>query len=767
MAALSRDSAPFYIGAWLVDPATGQLSRESDVRRARPLVADLLVYLAARAGEVVTKDELIAGPWGGAAIADSALTSTIAELRELLDDQPRSPRYIQTIPKRGYRLIATVTLADSESRDTSALPATAEAAPVVTPHAENASAAASQAAAATAAETFEAAIDADGGASAVDLAAAAAAPAPAAYRLHWSRRSLALAFGLGAAFAVAATVSIASRRRPSAPPQTPRAMRLTMDLPQGVRLASESIPRLALTADGTRVAYVIRTDTGPTIYTRTLDQFEARPVPGTNDASAPFFSPDGSRLGYFADGELRIVPVTGGHSTVVCEARVPLGASWGLDDTIVFSGTHGRGLFEVSAAGGPPREFTTPDTTRGELSHRWPQLLPDGVHVLFTAIGHGRADVLVASRQTGDLHLLVEHAQAAMFVQPDRLLFERDGRVMQATMDPDRFELTTPPRVLVDDVSPNGPGFGMPLFSVAGGGALVYVPIDPHEAERQLVWVDRSGHVSSLGAPPRSYMHPRLSPDGRQVLTWMRTKDPDLWLFDIGTRALTRLVTGVAARRAAWSPDGLRVTFDGPGPDNPVMLYEADVRGGEAHRLRPEKNSQYAGTWTPDGHTIAFLDLRKTTGFDIVTMEDEPNAKATPLLHSAANETAPAFSPDGQWLAFVSDATGREEVYLLPYPSGGAPVQVSTSGGREPVWSKRGDELFFRQGQNMCAVSVAGTTRPRVSDPVTLFTGDFDQRYMFHPSYDVAADGRFLMIRGTAPPTTDTQIAVLLRWDVQ
>jgi DNA-binding winged helix-turn-helix (wHTH) protein/Tol biopolymer transport system component len=752
MAPLSRDSARFQVGAWSVDPATGQISRENEVRRARPLVGDLLLYLAAHAGEVVTKDDLVAGPWGGAAIADSALTSTIAELRELLDDQPRSPRYIQTIPKRGYRLIAPVTLPEET------IASAPERIASSTPSASAPLASAPGVATAAVPEQLEAVR--------AETAPVAQAANATTARTHWSRRSLALAFGLGAAFTVATTVSIASRRRPSAPPQTPRAMRLTVDLPHGVRLAPDSIPRLALTADGTRMAYVIRTDAGPALYTRTLDQFEAHPVSGTNDASAPFFSPDGSRLGYFANGELRIVPISGGESVALCEARVPLGASWGADDTIVFSGTHGRGLFEVPAAGGPPREFTTPDASRGELSHRWPQILPDGIHVLYTAIGHGRADVLVVSRQTGDHHLVIENAQAAMFVQPDRVLFERDGRVMQATLDPDRFELTSPPRVLVGDVSPAGPGFGNPLFTVAGGGALVYVPIDPHEADRELVWVDRAGRVSTLGAPPRSYMHPRLSPDGRQILTWLRKKDPDLWLFDIGTRALTRLVTGVAARRAAWSPDGLRVTFDGPGPDNPVMLYEADIRGGEAHRLRPEKNSQYAGTWTPDGRTIAFLDLRKTTGFDIVTMRDEPNATATPLLHSAANETAPAFSPDGRWLAFVSDATGREEVYLLPYPADGSPVQVSTTGGREPVWSKRGDELFYRQGQTMYAVGVTGTTSPRVTDPEALFTGEFDQRPIFHANYDVAGDGRFLMIRGIAPSTTDTQIAVLLRWDL-
>jgi eukaryotic-like serine/threonine-protein kinase len=292
------------------------------------------------------------------------------------------------------------------------------------------------------------------------------------------------------------------------------------------------------------------------------------------------------------------------------------------------------------------------------------------------------------------------------------------------------------------------------------------VPADPHETERELVWVDRAGAATPVGTPARSYMHPRVSSDGRQILTWLRTGDPDIWLIDVPSRALTRVTTGVAARRAAWSPDGLRVIFDASGPDNPVTLYEADVRGGGARRLREDLNSQYAGTWRPDGRAIAFLDLRRNTGFDILMMSAEPGAPAMPVMRTPANETAPAFSPDGRWLAFVSDATGRDEVYLLPHPSGGVPVQVSTAGGREPVWSRRGDELFFREGSQMLAARVGGADRLRVSDPVVLFTGDYDQRPAALPSYDVAPDGRFLLIRGTAPPTTDTRIAVLLRWDV-
>jgi DNA-binding winged helix-turn-helix (wHTH) protein/Tol biopolymer transport system component len=732
MPAMSRQSAPFRVGAWSVDPSTGQLTRGTETRRARPLVADVLLFLATHAGEVVTKEQLVAGPWGGAAIADSALTSTIAELRELLDDQPKSPQYIETLPKRGYRLIAAVALSD----------------PIADPISDR-----------VPDPVSDSMLD--------PVSDRVTIPATATPAWRWTRRSWAIAFGLGAAFAIAVTVSIASRPRPAAPPPTPpvRPMRLTVDLPGGVRLAPSTVPRLAITADGARMAYVVRTATGPSVYTRTLEQFEAQAVAGTEDASAPFFSPDGSRVGFFAGGELRTVPVSGGAPIVLCTARVALGGSWAPDDQIVYSGAHGLGLFEVAAAGGSPRDLTTPDRSRDELSHRWPQVLPDGDHVLYTAIGRKRADAVIVSRHTGQRTVVIENAYAAMFVPPNRLLFERDERLQITTIDPERFTPTGPVRMIADDVA-SGAGWGAPQFTVAHGGALVYVPIDPYDSQRELVWVDRSGRATSAGAPAKSYMHPQLSPDGRQVLTWLRIPDYDVWLFDVASRALTRIVTGVPARRAAWSPDGRRMIFDGPSPDNPVTLYDADVSGGRARRLRSVRYSQYAGAWTADGHAIAYLDLKQTSGFDIMTAADEPDAPATALLNGPANETAPAFSPDGRWLAYVSDVTGREEVYLRPHPAGGTAVQVSTSGGREPVWSARGDELFYRQGQTMWAARVTGTSTPRVSDAVALFTGEYDQRPSFHPSYDVAPDGRFLMIRGIAPPTTDTRIAVLLRWDV-
>jgi Tol biopolymer transport system component/DNA-binding winged helix-turn-helix (wHTH) protein len=728
MPVLSRHSAPFQLGAWWVDPSTGQITRGSDVRRARPLVADLLLYLVARAGEVVTKNELVAGPWGGAAIADSAITSTIAELRELLDDQPKAPQYIETLPKRGYRLIATVGVPEPAA---SAAP---DAEPEVSP--------------------------ADPPTTVTPVAATVARP-------RWSRHSWALAFGLGVAFAIAVAVSIASRGGPAGTTAKPGAMRLTVDLPQGMHLAPESVLRLALTRDGSRIAFVARTDASLALYTRTLDQFEAHRVTGADDARAPFFSPDGSRLGFFAHNELRTVPVAGGTSTLLCSARASLGASWAPDEVIVFSGEHGHGLFEVSARGGEPRPLTVPNRDRAELSHRWPQVLPDGDHVLYTTIKQGRTDLMVVSRRTREQTLVVENAYGGVVVPPDRLLFERDRRAMAASIDPDRFVLTGEPRVVLEDYTPAGPGFGSPGFAAASNGAIVYVPIDPHEHERELVWVDRTGEAAPVGTPARYYMHPRVSADGRQILSWLRTGDPDLWLIDVASRALTRITTGVHARRAAWSPDGLRVIFDAEGPDNPVTLYEADIRGGGARRLRADQNSQYAGAWRPDGRAIAFLDLRITTGFDIVTMSAEPDAPAVPVMRTPANESAPAFSPDGRWLAFVSDATGREEVYLLPYPTGGVPVQISKGGGREPLWSRRGDELFLRHGLQMLAVRVNGADRPRLSEPVVLFSGDFDQRPAWIPSYDVAPDGRFLMVRGTAPPTADTRIAVLLRWDAQ
>lgn len=227
---------------------------------------------------------------------------------------------------------------------------------------------------------------------------------------------------------------------------------------------------------------------------------------------------------------------------------------------------------------------------------------------------------------------------------------------------------------------------------------------------------------------------------------------------------MTRLLTGVAGRRAQWSPDGRRLYFDAVSSSNPVTLFVAEASGGEARQIGAARTSQYAGTWSRDGGRVVIADLTPTDGFDLVSIDVTGTTAPQRLLGTPANETAPAFSPDGRWLALVSDTTGREEVFLLPASGGGTPLQVSREGGREPVWSRRGDELFFRRGPEMLAARMLGSAPPRIAAPVLLFTGEFDRRPMFHPNYDVAADGRFLMVRGTAPDVTDTRVAVLLNW---
>ena len=703
----------------------------------RPLVMDLLLLLVSRQGQVVSKDAMVAGAWAGAAIADSAVTSTVAELRQLLGDQAQDPAYIQTIPKRGYRLIAPVSAA----------------APAVTP-------------------PRAAAVEPDVPSSVTPAeplprpALPQSAPTDASvtgYRAR-SARILTVAFLVGTACGLALVMSMAARRVPPSAPADAAETRLVVALPSGMRLGTANTPQVALSPDGTRLAYVARTTAGTVLCLRTLAAFDTIPLAGSEGARTPFFSPAGDRIAFFAGGELRIASLEGGRPVSVAPASAAFGGTWAADDTIIFGGQYGEGLRRVSAQSGTAEVVTSLDIQRGELSHRWPDMLPDGRTLLFTAIGRKVNEIVAFDLETRQRHVVLTDAEYARALPPDRLIYAQKGKVFAARFNQSTWKLTSPGVVLADDVM-TAPVNGVADFAVARTGTLVYVPTPADDLDGELTWLDRAGRAALVGAPRRPYMHPRLSPGERQILTWTRTGDEDLWLYDVGTAQLQRLVTGLAGHRGDWSPNGRQLIFDAPVEAGRVRLFVAPISGRQPQPLPlAEQAIYYSSSWSPDGRHVALVHVNRVTGFDVVLLTLDSNGTLTPLMTSPANETAPSFSPDGRWLAFVSNQSGGEEVYISPFPVQAAPIRVSSGGGREPVWSRNGRELFYRQGDALMAVAVSQADGVRISRPNALFTARFDERPSWRPNYDVARDGRFLVVRSAPDPRAGSAIAVLLNW---
>jgi serine/threonine protein kinase/Tol biopolymer transport system component len=606
----------------------------------------------------------------------------------------------------------------------------------------------------------------DAGDAQIEIQEALAAPATAEPSVAPTARGFrslgrhGLIIGLGVLVLCAAVTGLAVWNLKPAPSPPPRpASRFSIDLPPGAQLMIQGGFGV-ISPDGNRIVYVATQGGTQRLYLRDMDSQEARPVPGTEVANIPFFSPDGQWLGFFAGGKLKKVSVNGGSAITLCDAANAAGASWSRQGTIVF-GT-GGGLMQVSDAGGTPQAMT--HLEKGESAHLWPEFLPDGKAVLFMAAFPIR--VAVYSLETGKRRDLIQGqgATAPHYLPSGYLVYaQAGGSLMAAPFDAQRLRVTGAAVPVAQGVLMN-PGTGLAQYSISDTGSLVYVSASGGVAQGRLVWVDRKGVEQPLPAPPRIYWFPRLSPDGQRVAVTIDGRQ--IWLCDLRRDTLTRWTfTGADNRTGIWTPDGKRIAFlsNKDGPQN-IYWQRADGSGG-LERLTTSQYLQAPSSWSPDGQALAFLQVSSApTGFDIWVLQMGDH-KAQPFVQTPFTETAPVFSPDGHWLAYVSDESGRSEIYVQPYPGPGGKYQISTEGGTEPVWNPKGRELFYRQGDKMMAVEI--TTQPSfsISKPRMLFEGPYLPTPQSFSNYDVSADGqRFLVLKPAGQAQASTQINIVLNW---
>jgi eukaryotic-like serine/threonine-protein kinase len=335
---------------------------------------------------------------------------------------------------------------------------------------------------------------------------------------------------------------------------------------------------------------------------------------------------------------------------------------------------------------------------------------------------------------------------------------------MAVPFDPERLTAMGAAVPVVEGVL-QSPFNGHAQYSFSGTGSLVYVPGGAQSAQRRLVWVSRNGAEQPLAAAARAYSSPRLSPDGRQVAVGIAEQETQVWLYDLSRETSTRLTfEGSNNANPVWTPDGKRIAFSSnkEGPSN-VFWQLADGSGG-LERLATGEDTQTPNSWSPDGQLLAFVEVTPTTGIDIWVLRLS-DRKAQPFLRTPFLESAPRFSPNGRWLAYVSDESGRAEVFVQPYPGPGGKWQVSTEGGTEPMWNPGGRELFYRNGDKMMAVDIATQSSFAAGKPKVLFAGQYVPTPVTFPNYDVSPDGqRFLMLKPSEAEATPTQINVVLNW---
>jgi len=568
------------------------------------------------------------------------------------------------------------------------------------------------------------------------------------------------------AIAVAVIGAAAFYLRRTPPPAEKQAVRFSVGPPEkgsfpGGTGGIQSY--LSVSPDGTKLVFTA--DVGSSrsqLWIRSLDSPTARALPGTENATYPFWSPDSRFVAFSADGKLKKIAVFGGPIETLAGV-LPTTGTWNREGVVLFVADD-HSLSRVSESGGNATPVTTLDPSRSETAHFSPQFLPDGKHFLYFAQSSKAENnaIYVASLDSKEKKLLLNISSNVVYVPPGYLLFHRQGTLMAQPFDPDRLQLTGEAVPIVEGVEFNPFGGGA-AFSASDNGVLAYrgggqaVPLI-------LVWVNRNGTEQPLSSPGHNYTFPRISPDGKRVAAGIEEGEGQIWLYDISRDALSRLTfEGTSNVDPVWTPDGKRITFKGKG--NRLFWQSADG-GGIAEQLTTGKLDQnnIPSAWSPDGQELAFLE----GGGVVRNIWILPLKDRTPhvFVASPAVESAPSFSPDGRWISYTSNESGRTEVYVRPYPGPGGKWQISTEGGTEPVWNPKGRELFYRDGQKMMAVDYTEQPTFSAGKPKMLFQGPYTPTPRSASDYDVSSDGqRFLMLK--AVEQAPGEISVVLNWTAE
>jgi serine/threonine protein kinase/Tol biopolymer transport system component len=536
-----------------------------------------------------------------------------------------------------------------------------------------------------------------------------------------------------------------------------------------------------ISPDGKRLAFIgCKTEAAATsmlggrtcsIWLRVLTSSEAHEVSDTSGAYYPFWSPDSHEIAFFADGKLKRVAAEGGPVQVICDAPDARGGSWGGPGTIIFSATRTGPVLRVPAEGGTPVAVTQVKRASepGQAtSNRWPKLLPDGEHFLYMNAPNG------ACSDLSELHFasldgkqdvsVLKTCSSAAFAN-GYLLYWSDGNLTAQPFNAHTGVLSGVPAAVVEHVTFD-PLFSIVEFSVSAEGKLVFMAGDA-AINRQLQWYDRNGKLLGTLGENDQYKSVSISRDGSRIVAdTIRVKESRILILDArGTRTLMTVNNSFGAS-PTWSADGRGIYFI-LNPNGPQDIYvrAADGSGEPREVVKFEKNVLGALflAVSPDGKYLAYTAIvDPLRGNDIYTVALGGDRKPQPFLNTSARETAPAFSPDGKWLAYESDGTGRNEVYITPFPGGGAQYQVSTGGGERPVWRRDGKEIYYREGLMVMAVEVkVRADSLELSPPTGLFelaAGNLNGRY-----YDVAPDGRFLA--NTSPLTAKAQsFSLVVNW---
>jgi serine/threonine protein kinase/Tol biopolymer transport system component len=559
------------------------------------------------------------------------------------------------------------------------------------------------------------------------------------------------------------------------------ATRFVVPAPSGTTIGiAESRTRIAISPDGRRLAMVAAREGTTQIWVRSLDSVTSEPVPGTEGAVSPFWSPDSHFLGFFssADGEMKRVDVTGGPARTICAAQVEGAPVWGPEGTILFTQAR-EGIFRVAAVGGAPTRVTQVDRAKGELSHLWPEFLPDGRHFLYLAMlvnadgVQATPHLYAASLDSSEVTLVAQMHSRAVFAAPGRLLFVQNGALLAQSFDTTKLRLTGEPVQISDEI-----GYfrtlGAGAFTASGTDVLAYLG---SRTPFSLIWYDRSGASSESAWQAQNVGSVRISPDGQRAavdIADSRLGTADIWIYDTRRGAPVRVTTDLTNQsQPVWSPDGRRILFRSERPDGGTpSLYARDIGTGTEEPVLVEPGSTTPLSpedWSPDGQWISYFRGSRQTGSDLWLMPLSGDRQPVAFAKQRFDEFGARFSPDSRWVAFASTESGSPEVYVAPLTQPGNKTRVSVGGGSTPRWRADGRELFYAAADNRSVMAVAvnvassfvaGTPKRLFFIGQTPAARDRGRSVV----YDVTPDGaRFLVSIPSGEPSS-SRVTVVLNW---
>ncbi|MGD0963213.1 MAG: winged helix-turn-helix domain-containing protein [Candidatus Acidiferrales bacterium] len=699
----------YEFGPVLIDVPSHQIWRDGDAVVVPVKAFDILVYLAARPDCTIPKDELIHAVWKDMFVSEDSLVHSMSVLRRALGDDSAHPQLIITVPRKGYRLKGPVRTVFEPSPD-------------VSPDAFGP---------VEVARKIEPTIQ------------------PEVRRAPWQWAKLWVALPTALLLFLLAREFEAPR-----PFSGGGTILFTQPAPGGSPLASGGI----LSPDSRYMVFVARdreTEQAH-LYMKQMNSAEVQSIAGTEGASDPFWSPTSDMIGFFANGELKTVDLRGDAPKGI--AAVPVsagGGTWSSNGPILFSDWQ-TGLFRVDPAGGVMTAVSTVNRSADELVQKLPQFLPDGRHFLFflRSANQDQTGSYVGSLDSPERIRIPTHATSpVIYSPPGYLLYVQDDILMAERFDSSRFQVTGKPMVVARNVSAPGDADGKMISASAS-----LLTFRSGAKTQELAWFDRNGQRADSVPALKSLRSPMFSPDQKQLIAM--DGGPRMWMVDLARNAATRLEG--EGTYPLWSPDGDRIAFQS---HSHLIVYVRSIRGSAQDQvLLNDEQRKILNDWSPAGDYIVYTTLNPGTKLDLVLLPMSGDKKPIPLLHTPFNESQGRISPDGRWIAYVSDESGAQEVYIQRFPSLGDKRIVSIGGGVEPTWRRDGEELFYLSPDySIVTVPFQPTEPPGIGRPKKLFRAPINTSTTRN-HYAVTPDGQRFLINVEDQSSYLSPVTVMVNW---